>query len=102
MQCRTAAEHIDRVLDFPSTPADQHQSRRALRVLTYNITPKIKQQQMVLARLNRAEANEIGPFRQGLLFRHDRWQFDAKARHDYWLSAARACDIGPNSFRCRF
>ena len=58
-QAGAAFEHIDDVFGLPAALADQHEKRRRAAKVAGELAPQIEQQQMVFARLDRADIDKI-------------------------------------------
>ena len=58
-QAGAAFQHIDGVFGFPSALSDQNKIRSRFAKLVDQLAPEIEQQQVVLARLDCADADEI-------------------------------------------
>jgi hypothetical protein len=60
-QRRAAFEHVDDLLVLPAPPPDHDQTRNLVRGQSFSqMAPEMEQQQVVLARLDRAQTDEIG------------------------------------------
>ncbi len=60
-QCRAAIEQVDDVFDFPAALPDQDQDRGPVPEIAAQLAPQVEQQQVIFARLDRADIDEIRP-----------------------------------------
>jgi len=92
-QHRAAVEHLDGVPGLPSTVADQHEARGLRSELRSELPPQIEQQQVVFARLDGADADEIGFIRRRRAIRRHFRQVDAKRRYQHDGGSAAPVEV---------